>query len=392
MIRLRGITWNHTRGYAPMAVTSQVFADQHPEVEIQWDRRSLWAFGEQSLDSLVQDYDLLVIDHPMIGWAAREGAFVPLDDHLDRHTGGACDGATYVGASQESYRWNGRLYAAPVDAACQVAVARPDLLRELGRDIPVTWDAVVALAHDTGRVALPLNPIDALSAFVTLSAHLGAPPAESGGDGFVRRDIGLRVIAMLRELAGLVDEDSHAANPIATLNRMATTDQVAYCPLLFGYSNYARTGYAPRLLRFADIPCVDGRPPAGSCLGGAGLAVSTSSSHVDTATEYACWVADPRTQRGEYVRAGGQPAARAAWDDPVANQLTADFFSSTRATIEASYLRPRHRGYAEFQTEVASLVRDAVLGVTPAEKVLDALDERYQRSFTEAEDRTAPRP
>jgi multiple sugar transport system substrate-binding protein len=402
MIELRGITWNHTRGYAPMAVTAQVFTDRRPDVSITWDRRSLWAFGEQSLDDLVAAYDLLVIDHPMIGWAARTGALVPLDEHLSPALMDQLRNGT-VGSSQLSYRDGEHDYALAIDAACQVSVARPDLLESYGRGVPARWDDVLALARDTGRVALPLNSIDVFSAFVTLSAHLGSSPdpgagpgaghggnggGTRGGDGiagFVRRETGMRVLAMLRELAGLVDEPCLTANPIAVLNRMATTDEVAYCPLLFGYTNYSRSGYAPRLLSFTNIPTVDGGPPAGACLGGAGIAVSarrlSSPAHLAAAVEYAGWVADPATQAGDFVRAGGQPAAAAAWDDPVANLLTGDFFASTRATIDASYLRPRHPGFPDFQTEAAGILREAVTGAADPQAALDAVDAAYLRSF-----------
>ncbi len=33
MIKLKGITWNHTRGLLPMVATSQRFTELHPEVE-----------------------------------------------------------------------------------------------------------------------------------------------------------------------------------------------------------------------------------------------------------------------------------------------------------------------------------------------------------------------
>ncbi len=387
--QLRGITWNHTRGYAPMAVTAQVFADRNPGVEIAWDRRSLWAFGEQSLDDLVRTYDLLVLDHPMIGRAAQSALLLPLDgyvpaDLLDRLRHGT------VGSSQDTYHDDGHDYALATDAACQVAVARTDLLAELGADVPTRWDEVLDLARSTGRVALPLNAIDVLSAFLTLCAHLGAPMGQDG-DQCVQRDTGLEALALLRELRALVDDRCHEANPIAVLNRMSTTDEIVYCPLAFGYTNYSRAGYAPRPLRFFDIPRVRGDRPAGSCLGGAGLAVSAASAHCELAVEYAAWVADPETQRTEYVRAGGQPAATLAWDDPVANQLTGDFFSSTRATIDAAYVRPRNPGVPDFQTDAADLLRRAVLSDQSPGGVLDALDELYRDRIAHHATGTQPR-
>lgn len=385
MTALRGITWNHTRGYAPMAVTAQLFIDRHPDVEIVWDRRSLWAFGEESLDDVVRAYDLLVVDHPLMGWAATENALVRVDTALPSGVFERIRRQA-VGSSQESYEFEGHHYALAIDAACQVAVAREDLLDELGVDRPETWEGVLALARATRKVAVPLNAIDAFSAFLTLCAHLGGPAARSGPDRFVDHEVAVRAIESLSELAGLVDPWCAKANPIATLNRMAYGDDVAYCPLVFGYTNYSREGYAPQPLTFFDIPAVGSRDPHGSCLGGAGLAVSAFSERKDLALEYAQLVCDAQTQRTDYVRCGGQPAAAAAWDDPTANQLTREFFRRTRRTIDGAYVRPRHPGFPDFQTAAANLVRDVV--ITPGAnarditRLLSRLDELYRDSLT----------
>lgn len=384
MTTLRGITWNHTRGYAPMAVTGQVFSDRHPDVEITWDRRSLWAFGEESLDDVVRSYDLLVVDHPLMGWAATENVLVRMDVALPdgvferiRHDA--------VGSCQESYEFEGHHYALAIDAACQVAAARVDLLDGLGEKPPGRWEDVLALARRTRKVAVPFNAIDACSAFLTLCAHLGAPAGRSGTDRFVDHDVAGRAIEMLAELAGLVDPWCATANPIATLNRMALSDDVAYCPLVFGYTNYSREGYVPGPLSFLDIPGVEGREPAGSCLGGAGLAVSAFSTRRELALEYAQLVCDARTQRTDYVRCGGQPASAAAWDDPSANELTGDFFRRTRRTIDAAYVRPRHPGFPDFQTAAANLVRDLIVAPGSSSRdvarVLSRLDDLYRDSF-----------
>jgi multiple sugar transport system substrate-binding protein len=57
-IQLRGITWNHTRGYLPMVATAQRFAETHPGVEIIWEKRSLQAFADRDITELAQQYDL----------------------------------------------------------------------------------------------------------------------------------------------------------------------------------------------------------------------------------------------------------------------------------------------------------------------------------------------
>ena len=58
MIRLRGSTWNHTRGYAPLVATAKSYQLTHPEVEIHWDKRSLQDFADFPIETLAETYDL----------------------------------------------------------------------------------------------------------------------------------------------------------------------------------------------------------------------------------------------------------------------------------------------------------------------------------------------
>src|SRR5579884_4211985 len=109
-IELRGITWNHTRGYLHMVATAQRSLETHPDVSIRWDVRSLQAFGDAPIEELVRRYDLLIIDHPFIGQAAENGLFLPLDEFLSRDF--LDDQArNSVGASHASYQYEGHQWA-----------------------------------------------------------------------------------------------------------------------------------------------------------------------------------------------------------------------------------------------------------------------------------------
>ena len=157
------------------------------------------------------------------------------------------------------------------------------------------------------------------------------------------------------------------------LDRMATGQQVAYCPLLFGYSNYGRVGFRNNVVRFAPLPGGDGR--VGGILGGAGIGVSSASRNVPAACAYAAYVADPAVQRGTYVLAGGQPGHRAAWTDPPVNALTHGFFSDTLAALDASYMRPRDPGWLAVQNRGGQLIHEfLVSGDRDRDALLDALD------------------
>jgi multiple sugar transport system substrate-binding protein len=121
------MTWKHDLGLAPMLATATEFREQHPEVLIEWEARSLYDFGEAPLAMLAEQYDLLVIDHPFTGQAAQEQCLLPLDEHvsdlqlhkLERES---------VGPSHRSYLFQGHQWALAIDAAAQVSGYRPDLL------------------------------------------------------------------------------------------------------------------------------------------------------------------------------------------------------------------------------------------------------------------------
>ena len=76
---LKGITWEHARGYGSVAAAAEAYRSVAPDVEVRWEQRSLQAFADQPLESLVEQYDLLVIDHPHIPLAAEHGLFARLD-------------------------------------------------------------------------------------------------------------------------------------------------------------------------------------------------------------------------------------------------------------------------------------------------------------------------
>ncbi len=73
MIELKGIAWDHPRGYEPLIAASEEFKKSHPNVIIKWDVRSLKEFGDMPIEHLIERYDLITIDHPYMGQADKNG-------------------------------------------------------------------------------------------------------------------------------------------------------------------------------------------------------------------------------------------------------------------------------------------------------------------------------
>lgn len=344
-VLLRGITWDHARGYAPLAENTEAFSREFPGIRVEWSRRSLRDFGVQPVEDLARDYDLLVIDHPFTGRARTLGCLKDLRPLLPEDFLALMERQS-VGPSTRSYDLGG-LFAMPTDAACQVACCRPDFVERLDSEVPRTFDEVLSLgakARSAGKwLAMPSCQSDSACLVATMAANLGYP-IKAGADALVERPVFREVLDYLRALADLSIPQSRDWNPIATFDAMSAGDEIVYVPFAFGYSNYARKGAEPRL-KFANIAGPGPDPAAGAILGGAGMAISANSRHVDEAVTYLKWVHRPSHQSTAYFEAGGQPGLRDAWTDPSVNELGGNFFLDTLETIEKAYLRPRFDGF-----------------------------------------------
>lgn len=374
MTKLKGMTWSHPRGYDPMVVCSAIWAEQ-TGVEIEWDQRSLQDFESYPVEDLARAYDLIVIDHPHVGQITQENCLLPLDIP-GREAERDALAAGSVGASYDSYNWQGRQWGFPIDAATQVLAWRPDLLSAP----PATWDQVMDLAR-AGKVLLPLRPPHSLMCLYTLAGNLGAPCTVTG-ETIIDAETGAHVWEMLREIAALIPAECSTMDPIAVFEEMAREGSPYACaPLIYGYINYAIPGFRPHLIRFADIAVAGPTGPVGSALGGTGIAVSAFSQAKQAAIDFAYWVASGPVQRGPFAAAGGQAGHAAAWEDDVANAATSDFYRETRATLQGSWVRPRHDGYMAFQHAAATRITEGLAAREGADVVIPAINALFRQSF-----------
>ncbi len=377
MIELKGITWGHTRGYTPMTATAQRFEELNPDVRITWSKRSLQAFADEPIDALAEKYDLLVIDHPWAGFAAKTGVIASLTDLLPEAF--LKDQAeNSVGHSHESYSYDGHQWALAIDAATPVASARMDLLRAAGLEMPQTWDELLSLAKQ-GKVAVPSIPQDTLMNFYMLCSTMGEDPCQQDTH-IVSEEIGVKSLQMLRELSVNLNRNCFDWNPIKVYEAMTLTDEFAYCPFAYGYSNYAKPNYARKLLKFADTVRLEGTDRLRTTLGGTGLAISASSKHKDIAAKYAEYVGNPNMQKGFFIEFGGQPGHRAAWKAEAGNIATDNYFNDTLPTLDRAFLRPRYHGHMYFQDNSGAPIREYLMNGGDEVKLLSKLNETYVKS------------
>ncbi len=381
-LHLRGITWNHTRGYLPMVATAQRFEETHPGVRFTWEKHSLKDFEDFPLEQLAAEFDLVVLDHPSIPRLARAGILLPLDEHLPAAFL-ADQAANTVGASHRSYQIDGHQWGLATDAATPVAFWREDLLAVHGLAVPSTWEELLELAR-AGCVEIPAAPINCLMNFYSLCLAVGDTPFTSA-DRLVSPDIGRHALVTLRQLLQLCDPACLTRNPIAShdLVASAANTRLAYCPLAYGYSNYAREGYAEHRLRFGEVPTLGGQPLR-TTLGGAGLALFAGrpSEHTAASLAYTTTVASAEVQRTLYTHAGGQPGHRSAWTDPTNNALTRDYFTATLPVLDRAYLRPQFAGYIPFQAAASDVLHEALRGTRDDTDLLTTLDRLYVKHLS----------
>ncbi len=227
-------------------------------------------------------------------------------------------------------------------------------------------------------MTVSLFPVDVLMHVYMFCTALGGP-AFQGEDFLAETDILRGALESLRELAALCSPACLERNPIRTAEAMTQTDEAAYCPFAYGYSNYSRPGYAAKPLRAGGLVTLGGRRLR-STLGGAGLAVSARTRHARACMDYAAFTASPEVQGGLYFESGGQPGHRAAWLNEKVNAASGDFFRATLETLDEALLRPKYPGYMRFQDAASPVAHRYVAGQTGLAETVDALNRIYRES------------
>jgi multiple sugar transport system substrate-binding protein len=377
MKKLKGITWNHTRGLLPMVATAQRFTELNPGIEISWEKRSLQEFADASIEDLAKKFDLLVIDHPWTGFGADTKTILPLSDHLSAEYIKDQEINT-VGKSYGSYVFHNKLWALPIDAATPVAAARLDILEKQGLKVPQTYNDLLALAKK-GLVAFAGIPVDSLMSFYSFCCSLGEDPFQSQ-EKVISVETGKKALQMFRELAQLIDLANFNRNPIQVYEAMVNSDEIAYCPFAYGYSNYSRIGYSKNLLHFYDLVKLNEKPMVSS-LGGTGLAVSSLSQHIPEAIKYAEFTGSSQVQQNIFADNGGQPGHLQAWKNDRINGITHDYFKNTLPALERAFLRPRYSGHMYFQDHAGDVVRDYLMNGGNEEQILEVMNALYAKSL-----------
>lgn len=373
---LRGLTWDHPRGYAGLDAVTAEYLRAHPGIRIAWDRQPLSGFEAAPIQDLAERYDLLVLDHPFMGDAWASGCLIDLDEYrqlleLDELR------ADVMGPSFDIYRYGG-LWALPLDGATQVSVFRPDRIEHA----PRTLAEVRAIAR-RGRLAIALHGPHSILTWFSIYSNLGPAP-DGDADELLEAKQGVAALELLNEICTLSAPECVDWNSIAALEAMSTRDDLAYCPYIYGFSTYCRSAPGRRALRFGDVvSLVSGSGHRGAMLGGTGIAISKRCSNLDAALEFVAHLIHASTQERMGL-AGGQPVRRSVWSSARLADAFGGFYTHTAATMDASAVRPRYPGYIKLQIEGGTLTERFLRVHGNPENLLNAINSMHRRMRKES--------
>ena len=364
-VELRGLTWDHPRGYRPLEAFGA--AGGAPDVRVHWDRQPLSGFESEPLSGLAERYDLLIVDHPGLGAAVEAAAVLPIEDVF-----GARDlsrwRAASIGSTWESYRLHGLGWALPLDAAAQACLLRPDLLTG---PPPATWSEVLELTERAGVVLCVAGP----HAGLTLLAMAG----DRSHNTLLNRDRAVRALELLRAVWRRSDQTAAALDPIEIHELLAGSNDLVCCPLVYSYATYGRSTDGRRQLGWAAAPRLAGSDlSGGSTLGGTGLAVTQRAyDRVLSVTTYVRALLATATQLELVSSVGGQSATAAVWHSAAVDASWNGHYSATRAMVESAYVRPRFDGWIPFQDELSDRVREFLRSDADPVTTVEGIEKDY---------------
>lgn len=152
-----------------------------------------------------------MLDHPHVSEAIKGACLVPLEDAFPAGVLAEIGSAT-IGPCLSSYRYGGRYWALPLDAATQVMAYRPDLAAPAA-----DWQGVEVLAGE-GGVALSLAGPHAILSFRRMKGNRAAAPlgrrlrsTPRGATSTPPRQPPLRLPMCVRDMRGYIAWQTAAA-------------------------------------------------------------------------------------------------------------------------------------------------------------------------------------
>ncbi|MGD9328645.1 MAG: extracellular solute-binding protein [Cyclobacteriaceae bacterium] len=353
MIKLRGLTWDHPRGYDSVVAATTAFEKVRPDIQVIWRKRSLKEFGDQPLQEIVEEFDLLMIDHPFVGEAHQNQLLTRLELILPKNYLSE-QSDLHIGKTYLSYNYHNHQYAIPIDAAAQFSAFNDISISR--HEIPKTWDQFTEMMSQTSfseKVIWPLCPTDFWCSFLTISAQYAGKDKKVFNSSGIDPDFALKTLILLKTATENLPKESWKLNPIQGLELMKK-GRYSFAPLLFGYISYSQKA-SP--LQFSNALAIDSQIPV-SLLGGVGLAISAYARNKKECAEFMQFFLRDEILSGCYFENNGQPSLLSSWNSGVLNKESKNFFAHTMASMNNAFVRPRIPGFNKFQESAARYLHE----------------------------------
>ncbi|MDQ0394763.1 ABC transporter substrate-binding protein [Labrys monachus] len=373
---LRLISWGHRRATDPLLAAKETFRAKRPDIDIAVEVRPLSDFEHQGMAGVARSYDLVIFDHPFCGDIAEGGLFLPLDEHLPALLGPNAD-PLYVGPSLDTYRLHGHVWGAPIDAATPHALVRRDLLQPLGEEVPRSWDEALALGERLAprglKLGIGIETPHALAVIASLMANAGRPwHTDVAAPFHIDRNAFLTAYGRLRALLAFCPPETLGWNSIDVHEAMVARDDVAYCPIVYGYATYGEADQRRRL-GFAPFAGASAPFEAGSMIGGTAMGISSFSREKEAGLAFVAHMLEADTQDRLIPNHHGQPAFLSAWQRADNDARFNGFYSAALSSMETAWVRPRRPGYPEFQRDAGRIVAEALRAGADGTAAADAV-------------------
>ncbi|MEO9146435.1 MAG: extracellular solute-binding protein [Ginsengibacter sp.] len=324
----------------------------------------------------MNDYDLVVIDHPWAGFCFDRNLVLDLKNLLDPSQWNDLE-PNCVGPSFKSYIFENKLLAIPIDMATPVPSWRPDLIAKNGLQLPATWNDLIVMA-DKKHVIMPGFGADLFLNWLMLLHALDAHPFDSP-DTIAEKEKAIEAMSLLKRLAEPMPEEILSWNPIIIAELMTRHDKYTYCPFAYSYSNYCRPSFVDKPLQYGNLVQLNGKPLR-SILGGTGISISSSCKETELALGFSLYCASSQVQSNIYTYAGGQPARKEAWLSENLIPFTGGFFPDSYLSHENALVRPRYNGYVSLQEKAGVPLQNFIKGNISANKTWETIEECYHVS------------
>lgn len=366
----------------------KAFEDTHPDIKVNYvelpdssnDRlktiNTVLQAGDASIDVFAGD----VVWPPIF---ASAGWVIPFDEYL---ADGELD--DYLPGPLSAFQIQGKTYGLPFMADAGALYYRKDLLDKYGKEVPGTWEELIATAQEI--VAQEGNPD--LKGFVSywkqnesltssmLEIYWEKGARIIGEDGSSVIDEAL-LAQTLTEMKQMMDDGVTAAG-IETFGTkeardvMCAGDAVFARDWLSGYGpfNNPETSKAAGTVELAPLPSY-------GCLGGWGVMVSNYSKNKPQAVEFAKFRANYESQMTAFDLVDIKPTLKSAYEDKTLLEKKPELPQYLTA-LEQSRPRPQSPFYAEIsgimQLEIHSVITGMSAPADSAKKIVEQVNQVLQ--------------